>query len=296
MEELAAAVEIYCHAGETALQDHVADAGWWQAHLEFTAWDQAEHFAAVHLQPQLHDWSINGLLDRWWFIRKAPCWRVRLRPHPASSREALVTTAAAFFDRLVVDGHLARWQPTHYEPETLAFGGPIGITIAHDLFSADTRNLLAYLRAGETPMGRRELSLLLCTALFRAARQEGFEAGDIWHRVGRLRPDPDHASTDTRHHATLTTQLRTLLSYDIRLSGPLFGPGGPLAMVRPWAEAFHDAGQALAVAAAQSNLHRGLRAILAHHVIFHWNRLGLDATTQHALAHAATGAILQRDP
>ena len=35
----------------------------------------------------------------------------------------------------------------------------------------------------------------------------------------------------------------------------------------------------------------GLRDVLAHHVIFHWNRLGLATPTQAVLAHAAADAV-----
>ncbi|ABW14727.1 hypothetical protein Franean1_5369 [Parafrankia sp. EAN1pec] len=48
-------------------------------------------------------------------------------------------------------------------------------------------------------------------------------------------------------------------------------------------------------AAAQTHLGRGLRAILTHVLIFHWNRLGLSATSQAVLAHAAAAALLPRD-
>ncbi|WP_216216926.1 thiopeptide-type bacteriocin biosynthesis protein [Amycolatopsis aidingensis] len=283
------AVETYCQAGSTALYDRAADAGWWQAHLEFADWRHAEHLASTVLEPHLRDWHANGLLEAWWFIRKAPCWRLRLRP--ANSTNALPPTAGALFDQLVDSGHLRHWQPTHYEPETLAFGGPTGISIAHRLFSADSANLLHYLGHIEPPLGRRELSLLLCTTLLRAAGLEWFETGDVWHRVTCLRTNPDHPSTAHGHHATLTHQLHTLLTYDTRPTGPIFGPNAPAATLRPWAEAFHHAGHALATAAHHATLHRGLRAVLAHHVIFHWNRLGLHTTTQHALAHAATTAI-----
>lgn len=294
VEALAEAIETYHHAGVTTLYDRAADTDWWQAHLEFTEWDQAEHIVTTLLAPRLRSWNSEGVLDQWWFIRKAPYWRLRLRPQHTINRDALAAITAALLDQIVESGQLATWRPTHYEPEIVPFGGPTGIALAHDLFSADSTNLFTYLQADYHPLGRRELSLLLCTALFRAAGQEWFEAGDIWHRVTHLRPDPHHASTDTGHHTTLTRQLRTLLNYDTHPTGALFGPQGPLASIRPWAEAFHSTGQALAHAANQSSLQRGLRAILAHHVIFHWNRLGLHTTTQHALAHAA--AVLHCAP
>ncbi|WP_338596894.1 thiopeptide-type bacteriocin biosynthesis protein [Saccharopolyspora sp. SCSIO 74807] len=288
--ELADALDTYDRAGRAAVYDRTADTTWWQAHLEFSAWEQAELIAASALAPLLNAWCRTGLLRQWWFIRKAPSWRLRLQPD--TDHDALRTRAAAELDRLVQQGHLASWRPSHYEPEALAFGGPSGIRIAHTLFSADSANLLAHLHTRHVPLGRVELSMLLCTQLFRAAGQEQFEAGDIWHRVTYLRPHPQHPSTDTGHHTDLTRQLRTLLTYDARPTGPLFAPEGSLHAAHDWAHAFHEAGRDLARAARESKVHRGIRHILAHHVIFHWNRLGLDTNTQHALAHAATCALL----
>jgi len=76
------------------------------------------------------------------------------------------------------------------------------------------------------------------------------------------------------------------------------GPGsnltdshGPLGFASGWAAAFEHAGTTLAGAARDGTLTRGLRAILAHHVIFHWNRIGLTSRTQGILATAATQAV-----
>ena len=58
--------------------------------------------------------------------------------------------------------------------------------------------------------------------------------------------------------------------------------------------AFIRAGKLLGEAAATNRLDRGLRATLAQIVIFHWNRLGLSASAQGILAHAAKAATLPR--
>jgi hypothetical protein len=47
--------------------------------------------------------------------------------------------------------------------------------------------------------------------------------------------------------------------------------------------------------ATSTDVSRGLRAVLAHVVIFHWNRLGLPAVTQATLARAAASACLPED-
>ena len=51
----------------------------------------------------------------------------------------------------------------------------------------------------------------------------------------------------------------------------------------------------LGAAASAGTLGRGLRAVLAQTVIFHWNRLGLSAITQAVLTHAAASACLPED-
>ncbi|MGH3431095.1 MAG: thiopeptide-type bacteriocin biosynthesis protein, partial [Mycobacteriales bacterium] len=68
--------------------------------------------------------------------------------------------------------------------------------------------------------------------------------------------------------------------------------GGPLAFAALWTAAFDEAGRALGNAARNGALARGLRDVLAHHVIFHWNRIGLADRTQAILARAARQAIL----
>jgi thiopeptide-type bacteriocin biosynthesis protein len=72
----------------------------------------------------------------------------------------------------------------------------------------------------------------------------------------------------------------------------LFGTDGPLSFAESWAAAFDHAGQALAATANEGTLERGTRDILAHHVIFHWNRIGLSATTQNILANVAKATVL----
>jgi thiopeptide-type bacteriocin biosynthesis protein len=64
---------------------------------------------------------------------------------------------------------LDRWWTAIYEPEVLAFGGPTAMNIAHTLFHTDSSSILDYLlhqnpdAQPEDTLGRRELSILLCT-------------------------------------------------------------------------------------------------------------------------------------
>ncbi|WP_324614080.1 thiopeptide-type bacteriocin biosynthesis protein [Streptomyces sp. NRRL F-5122] len=85
--------------------------------------------------------------------------------------------------RLVADGHLQRWRPGIYEPETAAFGGAASMTAAHALFIADSREAQRLRQRTDLPVGPRELSVLLCTSMMCAAALEWYEQGDVWHRV-----------------------------------------------------------------------------------------------------------------
>jgi thiopeptide-type bacteriocin biosynthesis protein len=155
------------------------------------------------------------------------------------------------------------------------------MAVAHTLFHHDSRHLLGYLH--QQPTDRREQSLILCTALMRAAALDLNEQGDVWarvaeHRAGHLNRPPDQSTWDA-----FTGNVRHLILGAARDKGV-------------WHAAFHTAGASLRHLRETGGLIRGLRSVIALHVIFHWNRLGLPATTQAALAHAATEAIFGTAP
>jgi thiopeptide-type bacteriocin biosynthesis protein len=70
--------------------------------------------------------------------------------------------------------NLVTWVETIYEPETHAFGGPEGMDATHELFPRDSRSILDYLarESNGNADKRRELSVLLCSAMMRSAGQE----------------------------------------------------------------------------------------------------------------------------
>jgi thiopeptide-type bacteriocin biosynthesis protein len=295
--DLADAAELYQAAGLAALHAKARVAGWYQVRIEFTDWDTAEHAAATCLWPQLQRAEAAGTISSWWFTRKAPCWRFRFQPGRAAALADLTTFLSRILETLLAQGTIAEAQETIYEPEACAFGGPEGMDIAHQLFRADSRNILSYLsRSGPavTP-GRRELSILLCSALMRGAGQDWYEQGDIWKRVVGSRPAPP--GTPLERQRDITPALRRLMTVDAGAASNLVNDdGGALAFAADWTGAFEHAGTALGNAARDGKLGRGLRDILAHHVIFHWNRIGLSLKTQSILATAATDAVFGKVP
>jgi thiopeptide-type bacteriocin biosynthesis protein len=259
--------------------------------IEFDDWDTAERTAVACLRPVLVEAEGAGLIRSWFFIRKAPCWRVRFLPVDITPADA-GNFVRRRLDGLPEAGHLARWVETIYEPETHAFGGSLAMDAAHELFHQDSRNILAFLdraqpATGVTPRShRREVSVLLCSALLRGAALDWYEQGDVWARVAENRPLPPDAPPDRMR--TMESDVRRLMTVDI---GHLVTDDGPLANLSNWAGAFDRAGKQLGDLARNGILSRGLRAVLAHHVIFAWNRIGLSNRTQSILAHTAATVV-----
>ena len=293
--DLAEAVELYRAAGLRALKSQTDSSDWRQIHVEFADYDTAEHVVAVHLGPKLIRAEAAGVVSSWWYIRKAPCWRFRFHAGTASMAH-MTNFVGSALDDMALRRLVTRWWPGIYEPETAAFGGSGGMAIAHRIFHADSWGILDYLSRRTTsglsnqPIGRRELSILLCSALLRATGQEWHEQGDVWHRVARLRPLPPGTPRDRLH--SMTDDLHRLMALDTGPNAEVAGTNGPLAFAASWFVAFAEAGRALKDAAADGTMERGIRDILAHHVIFHWNRLGLTDASQGILARASFETIM----
>ncbi|MBB5156088.1 thiopeptide-type bacteriocin biosynthesis protein [Saccharopolyspora phatthalungensis] len=285
--DLAEAVEIYRRAGRYALQQQTAS-DWWQLYIQFTDWKSAEQTFTNHIVPVLHQAENDALVTAWWFMRKHPCWRLRL--HPGPDGQQMKPRLGTTLDELAANSRIAAWWPGIYEAETAAFGGDMGMSLAHGLFSADSRAIVHVLRDGDIALGRRELSLLLCSILMRAPGLEWYEQGDVWDRVSQERHFPENVPTAKL--TAMTNDLKQLMLADTSPDGPLLGKNSPLNATSEWADAFRRTGQSLGAAARAGTLQRGLREVLAYLVIFHWNRIGLPARTQSILACAARTAIL----
>lgn len=272
---------------------------WRQVFIHFHDYTAAERIGAIHIGPEMTGSETTGEIAAWFFMRKNPCWRLRFLPSHDTIGQDAVPPIHQRLDTLQAAGHIANWVETVYEPETHAFGGTASMSLAHHLFHNDSRQILAYLRTPDasTSTGRgdqrRELSVLLCSILMRNAGQDWFEQGDVWARVAdELRPDPPDTPSDRLN--TLETNLRRLMTVDAGHNGLLVQENGPLAFLAEWATAFAETGRSLGDHARNGTLTRGVRAVLAHHIIFHWNRLGLPSTTQSLLAHTAKAVIMGR--
>jgi protein-L-isoaspartate(D-aspartate) O-methyltransferase len=227
---------------------------WWHATISFPGDAGVSPKAATVLSAALSD-------QRFHFLRKHGTLRLRTeRP------------TADLLNQLVADRLATGWVDGVYEPETDAFGGPEGMAIAHEVFCADSRAALA--ETG-SPYGR-ERCVLLISAMNRSAGLDPFEIGDVWAQFANLRPTIEPPIGD--HRAAAVAAMRRLMNADAA-SRENTEPGWPERVA-----AFADAGRRLARLAADGLLTRGLRAVLAHHTIFAFNRAGVQVAEQAAAA------------
>ncbi|MFE4828729.1 thiopeptide-type bacteriocin biosynthesis protein [Streptomyces sp. NPDC056672] len=258
---------------------------WRQVNVAFRNWERAEITALAKLAPLLRAPEDEGTLIAWFIVRKQPCWRVRYQP-TADGQDRI----GHGLDVLTAEGYIKGWTEIIYEPEVHAFGGTEAMASAHHLFHRDSRSIIDFLQS-EAGHYRRETSLMLCSLMMRSAGLDWYEQGDVWARVAAHRSVRSGAETHGRDQ--LHTAVRRLLSVDPQYA---MRPGGPLARPAGWARAYTDAGRELADLTDSGQLHRGLRDVLAHHVIFAWNRIGLPYATQATLTAAAKTVIFGPDP
>ncbi|MEO7193471.1 MAG: methyltransferase, FxLD system [Pseudonocardiaceae bacterium] len=270
--------------------DQNTSTGWCQVNLWCGDWHAAEHMAVTHLGPLLTQAEHTGSLTCWWFVRKGESWRVRFLPGDVRDENS-VAFAEHLTTTLIERGAIHRAVPIGhgevvYEPEIHAFGGADAMALAHNLFHADSRHILHHLARAQPDADHRcEVGLLLGTRLMRSAGQDWYEQGDIWARLAA------HRTTETHHEPSPAT----LAAVQWLLAATGDTGDSPLALAPDWPAAFEHTGQALADMAQQGTLTRGLRAVLAHHLLFAFNRLGIAAEHQHVLATAARQVVFQRE-
>ncbi|MFC3980465.1 methyltransferase, FxLD system [Streptosporangium jomthongense] len=256
-------------------------ATWREISYWCTTWQAAEQAAVTRLGDVLTGMTRSGVVASWWFVRKGTRWRVRYLPAATRDDDATSMLENAF-DEAVAHGDVSRWSSVIYEPLLEVFGGPESLAIAHELFHIDSEHVLDHLRKGGSHP--RELALLLATSMLRGAGRDWYDQGQVWSMVAEERTTPSVPPTKSEVAA-----VRELLLADTATAVEHLN-------VRPdWFDAFELAGRRHADLADQGIPTRGLHAVLAQHVLFTWNRLGIPEPLQGALAGAANRVILHAD-
>ncbi|WP_427921494.1 thiopeptide-type bacteriocin biosynthesis protein [Streptomyces sp. cg40] len=280
----------YRAAGQAALNAQSEPANWRQVNIEFTDYSTAERTFYACLLPLLRQQTANGTLGDWWFVRKHPCWRLRVVPSSTTIAEDMARQIGEVLDNAVSRNLVNRWWPSPYEPETTAFGGPVGMAVAHSLFHTDSVGILDRLHRDSTDdsgLDAKATSLLVVSLFLRAAGQEWGEQGDVWARVEAARPLPDDVPVELV--TAMTDRMRQLLATDAFSALAVDGPNAPVSQ---WVAGIERSGRALGHAGREGQLGLGTRSILARHVLFHWNRMGFPLRQQAIWARAAREAVL----
>ncbi|HEY7202382.1 MAG TPA: thiopeptide-type bacteriocin biosynthesis protein [Candidatus Dormibacteraeota bacterium] len=282
---LLAGVEAYLAAGGRALasQDTVR---WKYWRIEVTGDAADARRLVADLAPLLDHLTRDGSTGQWWFLVKddgTPHVRLRLLGREPGLSDRAAPAIESELAAACRSGRLRGWCTVPYEPEVALFGGPEGMRLSHALLHRDSRAAARWLAAGHART--EEASVVAIRGLLVGAELDIFEQGDVWARVASQRPlAPGRPAPGPGAigwlYAAGPDELRALL-----------GDGEAYGAAVDWAVELHRSGEELAAAARRGDLGRGLRAILATHVIFHWNRAGLSAAAQASLAHRLAGWI-----
>jgi thiopeptide-type bacteriocin biosynthesis protein len=290
---LRAGAEAYRAAGRQALT-LLDETRWEYWRIEVPEAASARHLVATQLAPLLDRLTREGSVDHWWFLVKhdgAPHVRLRL----LAGEPALTGRAAPAIEGALEaqrrSGRVSGWRTVPYEPETALFGGGEGMRLSHSLLHRDSRAACRWL--GGERAHTEEASFIAIRGLLTGAELDVFEQGDVWSRVASHRPMPaDRLGPALARNGDAVGRLYAARADDVR---ELLGDGAAYRVLEDWTVELGRSGRALAAAARRGGLRRGLRAILATHVVFHWNRLGLSGAVQAGLAHLVAGWIFDQD-
>jgi thiopeptide-type bacteriocin biosynthesis protein len=285
--EIAHARELFVAAGTERVVRALGADRWLQVGVRCASDAQADAFLAGPLDTALRRWSEAGTVGQFFFMRKPPGVRLRFRG------TGLDTTLLPELLALLAGEEAAKRITGHelgvYDEETHQFGGEVGLEIAHEHFDHDSRALFEIIRleAQDADTTDREtLSLLVLNDLVAQVASDGWERWDVWRNMrlaGRLRTYGPEAEAALRGEleANHEALLQTLHPREALAKLP---PAEQKVLERYFAANTKVAAR-FADAARAGTLLYGARKILPFFVIFHWNRWGMDATTQFALTY-----------
>lgn len=243
--------------------------------------DGTAHIPWQPLADALGGWRAEGLLQAFWFVRKMPGLKLRLRG--GARQPELETELARWLAAAERCNDLRGYRFTRYEAEEYRFGGAAGLEVAHRHFDAGARAVIEYhaaLAAGQSRLAPHEWSFANTSDLLQRALHDKAEMWDVWCRLRGLLPSsadavewPDAAKAA----AGWSPLIGDLLAFDSDLAQAAMAANDATATD-------------LAALAEGGRLGVGLREWLAAATTFDWNRWGLPSNLP-ALARALDAAV-----
>lgn len=213
----------------------------------------------------------EGRFRRWFFMVKPPGLRVRFEGDELAT--LLLPHLVAWLERASAARIIHSYRFGVYEPEIFRFGGPVGMSIAHEHFDRDCWRALLY----ETlpAEARRSLPPLLwglaqAGGLIGYSLADDSETWDVWMRLARLFPEellhePSRFPEDELLDAALVPDSLTIGRSE-RVQ----------ALIKTAMKDDLIIAQKLLAATTAGVLMVGIRSWLATTTLFQWNRLRLS--------------------
>jgi thiopeptide-type bacteriocin biosynthesis protein len=258
----------------------LANTGWLQLNVSINRQAGEANPAAMALfdglRQQLPKWRGEGLVTRFFFVRKPPGARLRFLCPKGESQ--VTGELELMLQQLQRQGFVEHFFRSCYEPEQARFGGAEAMSLVHDYFDADTSQwlLLQQISAAKRrsfPAGTLVTNVL--NHLFTAVVGDPAEVWDIWCQCSEL-AGRESFEADEDYLDPMFASIEALR--------PLASPD-EMAIL----DAYESANMTLATGLKQlwsdGKLQRGVRGVLATVAMFGLNRHGIDQNVQSKLVH-----------
>lgn len=224
------------------------------------------------LQEITNEEIINGF----WYVRKKDVsYHIRLR---IMTNIIYKTKLSSKIKREISKLDIEGITQSVYEPEVCLFGGEAGMKLAHEFFSIDSEFILKFLSHIDIDklISLDSVSLWLWQSLIKEMNFDLYERWDIWNKVWQLRRFEETESSSTQHYQEKLSKL-FLLNLET-ISDPV---GQHIALYNSM---YIKWGKKLVQSDRNGLLNRGIRQLIAIHIIFSWNRMGFGNEKQRILA------------
>jgi thiopeptide-type bacteriocin biosynthesis protein len=240
---------------------------------------------AHEMAPLFDQLRSDAAIHGWWWLNKhdpsGPALRVRIliAPRMRAEIEKIVAQQLA---RLQRDFRVLR-----YEPELRLFGGSEGMAAAHDHFCADSAFLAAWAQC-EEPLSRpiipEGLSLAFIFHMLRASGLDLFEQWDVFDRVYDKREIGGGGENVFPFFQKLAAKVVGARPDRIF---ELYG-GQKARLINRHRDFLEGFGYRTGSTYFEGRLDCGLREFFVPIILFHWNRIGMNALRQSGLSCAAS--------